>query len=284
MASRPTPRQLALAVARAGALGALALIDPNRLSGARKHLYWLGAGALTSAESLAGDQEQIPGTRPALAVGITGATYGAQDLLARRDKWTMDFLARRGVHHPRRWMAVLTAVGSLAITLFEARRDSALQEARYVWDGQDPVAAEPLPEDVRDIVTGLLDTVDGWGGRGTARPTGRCPVPEQQRGDRVRDPRRCPHPAAGELHLPRGWHLRTRRPHPRDHPGHRRGQARLALPVHRTELGGRRPGAGLVLAGRGNPFLRRGFGLIVAPAALHRPPVGARTGHERLPV
>ncbi|NLT31529.1 MAG: hypothetical protein GXX86_13965 [Propionibacterium sp.] len=163
MASRPTPRHIVLAVARAGALGALTLIDPNRLSGARKHLYWLGAGALTSAESLAGDQEQIPGTRPALAVGITGATYGAQDLLARGDKWTMDFLARRGVRHPRRWMAVLTAVGSLAITLFEARRDSALQEARYVWDGQDPVAAEPLPEDVRDIVTGLLDTVDGWG-------------------------------------------------------------------------------------------------------------------------
>ncbi|MGJ3508615.1 hypothetical protein [Enemella sp. A6] len=157
MLSRPAVRHLALGAARGGVLGAFTLINPHTLTGVRKHLYWLAAGALAAAETLS-DEDGVSGSRPALALGITGATYGAKDLLARGDGWTMDYLSRRGVEHPRRLMAALTAVGAVAVSALEVY----WFRGRFEEEGIE-ATPEPLSEDITAIVSGILSGVVGWG-------------------------------------------------------------------------------------------------------------------------
>ncbi|HHT13666.1 MAG TPA: hypothetical protein GX013_10950, partial [Propionibacterium sp.] len=85
--TRIPPARLVLAVAKSAAWGAITLVDPNRLTGWRKHAYWLtmagGTAAEIAAPTAADDGIYRPvGLTTGVALGTAGLTYGAQDLLA----------------------------------------------------------------------------------------------------------------------------------------------------------------------------------------------------------
>lgn len=155
--SRPRP-SLPLAVARAAAWGGLTLIDPNKQSGWRKHAYWLTMAGVTAWEITAGSDDVLPETKAGVAVGLAGATYGAQDLLAKSDAWSMRLVEKVDKRNPRVWLALIAAATSLGMSLLD-RKASGLVSSDVI-DGGTPVE---LSDHVRGLLTSLFDGIDGYG-------------------------------------------------------------------------------------------------------------------------
>ncbi len=167
--TRSDRSQLALAVAKAAGWAGLTLIDPNKLSGWRKHAYWLGMAGATAIEVGATPLEEdveVPNLGFGLALASGGLIYGAQDLLARGDAWSIRFLERLGLKHPRRWAAATTFALGVGAALAEARqRPATFEDEGYDEFGQPlPETLEPLPVEVRAAIVAMLDGVDGWCG------------------------------------------------------------------------------------------------------------------------
>lgn len=169
--TRIPPARLVLAVAKSAAWGAITLVDPNRLTGWRKHAYWLtmagGTAAEIAAPTAADDGIYRPvGLTTGVALATAGLTYGAQDLLAKGDAWSIGVLRRAGLKRPRVWAAAAVFGSMLASSLAEAKLAS---QATAEDDGYDdlgrplPETLTPLPQDVRRTIELLLDSVDGYG-------------------------------------------------------------------------------------------------------------------------
>lgn len=161
----PSTRPLLLAAGRAVFYGAAALVDPNRLSGWRKHAYWLGLAAAVAVETAlvpADDDVDPLGTpvaKAGVAVGLGGLTYGAQDLWARADAATMRWLGTLGASRPRWWYAAASAATGVAMTLLESRTPRFDEEDLFVDDRE----RVPMSDAVRDVVLALLGAVQGYG-------------------------------------------------------------------------------------------------------------------------
>ncbi|MDO5676202.1 MAG: hypothetical protein Q4G35_01705 [Propionibacteriaceae bacterium] len=168
--ARISKSQLLLAVVKSAAWAGITLIDPNKLTGWRKHAYWAtmaGGSAAEIARPMPSDGEyRSPGLTTGIALGVAGATYGAQDLLARGDAWSIGLLRKLGLKHPRRWAAGAVFASMLASLLAEAKLDDwePPQDDGYDEFGQPlPETLEPLPTQLRAALISLLDAVDGYG-------------------------------------------------------------------------------------------------------------------------
>ncbi|GAA4893458.1 hypothetical protein GCM10025789_08300 [Tessaracoccus lubricantis] len=167
MTRRITGSQHAVALAKSAAWAGITLIDPHRLTGWRKHAYWLAmAGGVAAETALTDDPYSSPALRAGIGVGAAGVTYGAQDLLARSDAWSIGLLRRLGLKRPRVWAAAAVFASSLAVSLAEAAKGREFPfDDGFDDEGQPlPETLEPLPDEARAVITALLGAVDGWGG------------------------------------------------------------------------------------------------------------------------
>lgn len=166
MTRRISRSQLVLAVAKSTAWAGITLIDPNKLTGWRKQAYWLAMAGGTAAEvamPMAPDDGMY---RPVelttgIAVGTGGIVYGAQELLARGDAWSIGLLRKLGLKQPRVWAAA---------AVFASTLGTALGEAKFAPEGEDegldrpaPESLQPLPAELRATIEAMLDAVDGYG-------------------------------------------------------------------------------------------------------------------------
>lgn len=119
-----TTGRVAMAVGKGLVYGALTLIDPRELTGARKQAYWLGLSGLGAAEMLLGPdiddgQDAVPGAKAGGALAVAGVIYGARGVWERLDAWTVRGVSRMGATHPRWWLAAASAGMVIALTLAE---------------------------------------------------------------------------------------------------------------------------------------------------------------------
>ncbi|MCG6568311.1 hypothetical protein [Tessaracoccus sp. ZS01] len=166
MTRRISRSALATAVLKSAAWAGITLIDPNRLSGWKKHAYWLAMAGGTAAEvALPDDGTYRPaGLSTGLALGTAGVTYGAQDLLARSDAWSIKQLQRLGIKRPRLWAAVGVFASMMAVSLAQGSEPAEEDADGFDEFGQPlPETLEPLPAEVRAVITALLDAVDDYG-------------------------------------------------------------------------------------------------------------------------
>lgn len=166
MTRRISRSQLVLAVAKATAWAGITLIDPNKLTGWRKHAYWLAMAGGTAAEvamPMTPDDGiyRSPETTLGIAAGTGGIIYGAQDLLARSDAWSIGLLEKIGLKKPRAWAAAAVFASMLGSSILEAK--TAPEAEEYDEERPDRATLEPLPEKVRAVIAQLLDAVDGYG-------------------------------------------------------------------------------------------------------------------------
>lgn len=123
--ARLTTSQFAGAVAKSAAWAGITLIDPNRQSGWRKHAYWLAMAGGAAAEIAAPMNHDdtwghAPGLVAGAALATAGLTYGAHDLLAKGDAWSIRQLERLGLKHPRVWAAGFVFASMLAMSMVDA--------------------------------------------------------------------------------------------------------------------------------------------------------------------
>lgn len=154
-----TPQKIIRASVRAAVYGAVALVDPNRLSGARKHAFWLGLAGASAAETALLPRPDDPWRPPAEVVGegmfAAGLTYGGHELWAKADAWLIDALATAGARRPRLWYAALSAAIGAGVSLIEVP-----SIADEFGSDQEPTV---VSDEVRDVVRGLLNGVQGYG-------------------------------------------------------------------------------------------------------------------------
>lgn len=166
MTRRISRSQLVLAVAKSAAWAGITLIDPNKLTGWRKQAYWLAMAGGTAAEIAApmGPDDGIyrsPETTLGIATGAGGIIYGAQELLARSDAWSIGVLRKLGLKQPRVWAAAAVFATALSSAVLEAKVGP--EEDEYDEELPDRSTLEPLPENARALIEQLLDAVDGYG-------------------------------------------------------------------------------------------------------------------------
>lgn len=158
--------QLALAIARSAGWAGLALIDPNSLTGWRRHAYWAtmaGATAAEVARPAPTEDFRHPGLTMGVALGTAGLTYGARDALAKADAWSIRLMRSIGLTQPRAWAAAGVFVSMLAASVAEARLASSPDRLGDELGEPLPESLQPLPDPVRACVLALLDAVDGYG-------------------------------------------------------------------------------------------------------------------------
>lgn len=163
-----TRPQLAFALARAAAWAGITLIDPNQLDGWRKHAYWLtmaaGAGAEVARPMPDDETYAPPGLTVGTALATAGITYGAHEVLARGDSWSVGLLRRMGLKQPRVWAAVTVFAAAMAGALAEAKLTStAAADEDEGLVTPHPAGLGPVPDEIRTAVEHLLDAVDGHG-------------------------------------------------------------------------------------------------------------------------
>ncbi|WP_336649464.1 hypothetical protein [Kocuria rosea] len=143
----------------AAAFGALNLIDPSRLSPARRRLY--RAGVATTTAWWAGVTTDRTALVPANVVA--GAAAGAAVLALSDASETLDArivgrLEAAGVRHPRRWLAA-ASVASVVVG-YAVDRAAARAEAQALEVGEESVRTRALTPAVREAVHGILDATD----------------------------------------------------------------------------------------------------------------------------
>lgn len=153
---RPSP---VADVARAAIWGGLTLIDPNKQTGWRKHAYWLAiAGATVWEVGAAQDDEIDAATKAGVGVGLAGLTYGAKDLLAKSDAWSMRVVEKVDRRRPRVWLALAAAGTSLASSFLDRKFDGSP-------DTPEPDFDKPteLTPHVHGLLATMLDGIEGYG-------------------------------------------------------------------------------------------------------------------------
>ncbi len=153
-------RSLLVDAARAVGYGALALVDPNRVRGLGKGAYWAALSGATAAETALVPEVD---RRESIPWGITAASLvlAGKGLYERSDAWLVGKLEGWGVRRPRWWLAGATVASVLALGWVERRFTHAHDEE---WvDPHDLTGdASDLPENVRALLTAMLDAVDGY--------------------------------------------------------------------------------------------------------------------------
>ncbi|MBP2436044.1 hypothetical protein [Microbacterium amylolyticum] len=156
-------------IATTAVIGGLSLLSPRRLSPTKRLAYRLANGAIAAWMTVAefrshGRGVLSRGAAAGAVVGITGLTIGLSEASEAIDERIQQRLEKRGVSHPRVWIAaasVVFAAASWALGAISARRGS----RETIWmDGDDEILAlTHVPHDVRSLTEALLGTTSSYG-------------------------------------------------------------------------------------------------------------------------
>lgn len=158
------PARIEYGVASSAVIGAVALVDPARLTAggrlAFRGLTALVTGALVLVElrrdaAFTGN----PAARFGVVAGVVGASFGLSELGERADRGLVDALRRRGVRRPRLALAVASA--AVAAVAFRVGRTVGGEPAAD--DSGDWPRIATVDPAVRTLVDGMLAATDGHG-------------------------------------------------------------------------------------------------------------------------
>ncbi|WP_424348018.1 hypothetical protein [Kocuria sp. CH-021] len=153
------PTSPVFGVASTVAFGALSLVDPARLSPARRRAYRTGLATTTAWwTAVTTDRNRtvyVPGNVVAglLAGGTVWALAEASETLDAR---IMTRLEAAGVRHPRPWVAALSAASVLVSFAVDRASTGAEPEVRP----EDLMRTRPVTRQVREVVRGILQASD----------------------------------------------------------------------------------------------------------------------------
>lgn len=147
-------------LARATVYGGLSLVDPNRVQGLGKGLYWSALAGATAAETVA-TPELDPRESAPWAVAAASLVLAGKGLFERSDAWLVDTLRAQGVRRPRLWLAGASVAAVVALGWVERRLERPFDDDWAPFDGE-PTDVAPLTDDIRALVEALLSAVDGY--------------------------------------------------------------------------------------------------------------------------
>lgn len=145
----------------AAAFGAWSLIDPSRLSPARRRAYWAGvAGTTAWWATVTTDRHRTTMVPANVVAGVAAgaATLALSEVSESLDARIVGRMQSAGVRHPRRWLAGLSAAGVLAG--YAGDRAAARAEAQALEAPEDLVRTRALTPQVRAVVQGMLEAAD----------------------------------------------------------------------------------------------------------------------------
>lgn len=143
----------------AAALGALSLIDPSRLSPARRRLYRAGVAATTAWwAGVTTDRAALVPANVVAGVASGAAVLALSDASENLDARIVGRLEAAGVRHPRRWLAA-ASVASVLVG-YAADRAGARAAAQALEVGEESVRTRALTPAVREAVHGILQATD----------------------------------------------------------------------------------------------------------------------------
>ncbi len=145
----------------AAAFGALSLIDPSRLSPARRRAYRAGMAATTAWwAGVSTDRNRTTLVPANVVAGVASgaAVLALSDASENLDARIVGRLEAAGVRHPRRWLAAASVASVLvgyAVDRAAARTDSQALEV-----GEGLVRTRALTPQVREVIRGILQATD----------------------------------------------------------------------------------------------------------------------------
>lgn len=101
----------------------LALVDVRKLSKPKRLLFWLASAGVAAGTAVAwnADESLSDEERLVVAGATAGMTLVSAPLVGRIDMGVTSWLERRGLKHPRRLAAAITAVG-IGATVWAERK------------------------------------------------------------------------------------------------------------------------------------------------------------------
>lgn len=161
------PHAVENGVALAGATAALTLIEPRRLSVSGRLAYRAALGAITGWAAWTAVRTEHEYLMPTTSkIGVTAGAVGVALALCEAgealDTRIHDALARRGVRRPRLAMAGATAALGVGSWWLARRVDNEFPDFESD-DDLDAPGAVPLPNEVRALVTAILEKTEGFG-------------------------------------------------------------------------------------------------------------------------
>ena len=150
----------------------LALIEPCKLTPAKRLAYRGAVAALTGWTAWAGMRPQHPRDldllgpigRASLTVGAAGAALGVSEVGEKLDSRLHDSLRRAGVQNPRIWLAASTAVISAGLWwLGRNDRPARSNDELALQAGENTQERVALPENLRLIASRLLAATELYG-------------------------------------------------------------------------------------------------------------------------
>jgi hypothetical protein len=145
----------------AAAFGALSLIDPSRLSPARRRAYRAGVAATTAWwAGVTTDRERTTLVPANVVAGVASgaAVLALSDASEALDARIVGRLETAGVRHPRRWLAA-TSVASVLVG-YAVDRAGARTDGQALEVGEESVRTRALTPHVREVVHGILQAAD----------------------------------------------------------------------------------------------------------------------------
>ncbi|WP_426120737.1 hypothetical protein [Kocuria sp. LHG3120] len=143
----------------AALFGALSLIDPSRLSPARRRVYRAGVAATTAWwAGVTTDRTALVPANVVAGAAAGSAVLALSDASENLDARIVGRLERAGVRHPRRWLAAASVVSVLVG--YAVDRAGARAEAQALEVGEDLVRTRALTPAVREAVHGILQATD----------------------------------------------------------------------------------------------------------------------------
>ncbi|EYT53326.1 hypothetical protein H488_0107515 [Kocuria sp. UCD-OTCP] len=145
--------------ASAAAFGALSLIDPSRLSPARRRLYRAGVVATTAWwAGVTTDRAALVPANVVAGVASGAAVLALSDASESLDARIVGRLEAAGVSHPRRWLAA-ASVASVLVG-YAVARAGARADAQALEVGEESMRTRALTPAVREVVHGILQATD----------------------------------------------------------------------------------------------------------------------------
>ena len=143
----------------AAAFGALSLIDPSRLSPARRRAYRAGVAATTAWwAGVTTDRTALVPANVVAGVAAGAAALALADASEALDARIVSRLETAGVRHPRRWLAAASVAGVLVG--YTVDRAAARAEAQALEVGEESVRTRALTPAVREVARGILQATD----------------------------------------------------------------------------------------------------------------------------
>lgn len=155
------PLSPVFAATSAASFGAWSLIDPSRLSPARRRAYWAGVAASTAWwAGVTTDRHRTTMVPANVVAGVAAgaATLALSDASESLDARIMGRLQRAGMPHPRWWLAGISVASVLAG--YAGDRAAAHAEAQALEAPEELVGARALTAEVRGVVQGMLQAAD----------------------------------------------------------------------------------------------------------------------------